>query len=241
MPLSGVESVAALSLSDVWLFVFSLLGLFLVPAALGRAVWFFPAAFAALSMFLIFAPPSLHPFRNPWTFLLLSQGAWALFALDLFARGRAARLLETVPVRALVALALFRWMGLRHVYAGLTGELPAGFALGTAAGELLTAGGALVLWTAWRPGAGWHRVALVLWNTWGLMTALGLGIRVARANPGLSFPPFTTPSYTMHGYFAQWPDGMETFLWIPLAICLHAAVFYKLLRAPAEPSQARLQ
>ncbi len=226
--LAVTEQVSAL-----WLFLFSLLGLCLVPAAVGRATWLFPAAFGGLAAFLLLAPPSLHPFLNPWTFVLLLQGAWILFALDLFTRGRVATALDAVPVRALVALSLFRFMGLRHVQAALGGDLPPEFALTLATGELFTASGALLLWIVWRPESGWHRVALVIWNAWGLMTALGVAFRLLRSAPALSFLPFTEPSFAAHAYFTQWPNALEAFFWIPLAVCLHLAVFYSLYRNPS--------
>jgi hypothetical protein len=225
--------VASAEVSVLWFFLFSLLGMFLVPAAAGRAAWMFPAGFAGLAAFLLLTPPALHPFLNPWVFTLLAMGMWVPFTVDLLARGRVARVLDAVPLRALVALALFRFMGLRHAQAALSGDLPPDIALATATGELFTATGALFLWAIWRPAGAWHRVLLVLWNTWGLLTALALAFRIFRSAPGLSFLPLAEPSFAVHGYFTQWPGALEAFFWIPLAICLHLAVFYRIHRQAA--------
>jgi hypothetical protein len=216
---------------NLLLFAFSLLGLFLVPAALGRSVWVVPGAFAAVALFVLFAPPGLHPQTNPWIYLLLLQGPWVLLAVDLLARGAIARKLDAVPVRALLAFALFRFMGLRYVLSALTGDLDGSFALEAAAGEFFAALGALILWATWpthRPPGRWYRGILVFWNTYALMTSLGLNFRILHSNPGL--PWGANPSRELHTYFVTWPNALDAFFWIPLAIGVHGAVFYRLFR-----------
>jgi hypothetical protein len=223
--------------ADLWLFFGSFLGLWLVPAALGRAVWIFPAAFATLGIFLLAAPATLHPAHNVWTWLLLSQAPWLLLVPDLLARGQVARALDSVPLRALLAWSLLHLIGVRHVFSALHGSLSPEVALGIAAGELITVAGALFLWLAYRPEKTWFRIVALFWNTHALFTSLDLSTRLARAHAGLTV--WSDPSPEIHLYFATWPGSLEAFFWIPLAIGLHAAVFYKLLYTPSEARPAR--
>ena len=222
-----------MTLSDFLLFAFTLVGLFLVPAALGRAAWAVPAGLAGVGLVLFFAPASLHPAVNPWVHLTLSQGPWILLVLDLAFRGRINRVLEPVSMRALIAFSLFRFMGARFVFSAINGDLMPTFAVQAASGELLTALGALLLWALYRPATRWYRVLLILWNTYGLWMALGLNFCVLRADPGLPFAGGYA-SREVHRYFSIWPNGIDAYFWMPLAICIHAAIFFALLRPKQE-------
>lgn len=215
------------SLSELWLFAGSIFGLLLVPAALRRAAWIFPAWFAGLGLFLLAAPASLHPERNVWVWLLLSQGPWIFLVPDLFARGRAARALDAVPLRPLLAWSLLHLLAGRHVFSALAGELPPDFALSIASGEVLTALGALVLWIVCRPEKTWFRILAMFWNAQAFAGSLAWSLRLLRAHGGL--PAWGSPAPELHAYFAAWPGSLEAFFWIPVAIGLHAAIFYKLL------------
>jgi hypothetical protein len=223
--------------ADLWLFGWSLLGLWLVPATLGRAAWIFPAWFAIAGVFVIAAPDGMHPGEHFLVWLVGSQAPWVLLIPDLLARGRAARLLEAVPLRALLAWSLVHFMGVRHLLGALQGDLPAGFALETAAGETLSGLGALLLWLVYRPEKRWFRFLALFWNAHALVTSLALSARLLRTHTGL--PVWGAPSLEIHGYFASWPGSMETFFWIPLAIGLHLAIFYKLLYNRDSMSPAR--
>jgi hypothetical protein len=225
--------------ADLWLFAASLLGLWLVPAALGRAAWIFPAAFAALGLFLLIVPVSMHPGQNVWVWLLLSQTPWLLLVPDLLAHGRAARMLDNVPVRALLAWSLLHLVGVRHVLSALHGALSPEVALEMALGELITVVGALLLWLVCRPEKDWFpkfwfRVAALLWNSHALLTSLDFSTGLARAHTGMTV--WSDPSPETHLYFAAWPGSLEALFWTPLAIGLHAALFYKLLRARPDAS-----
>jgi hypothetical protein len=215
--------------SDHILFAFSLLGLFLVPAVLGRAVWAIPAGLAGVSLFILFAPANLHPHNNPWVHLLLSQGPWMLLVLDLVCRGNISRLLGPVSLRAWLAFALFRFMGLRFIVAAITGDLNPTFAVEAATGEFFAALGALILWVFSRPQSRWYRGLLIFWNTYALIVSLTLNFRILRADGNL---PFTTgyASREVHAYFATWPNALDAYFWIPLSIGIHAAIFYTLVR-----------
>jgi hypothetical protein len=225
-----------LALADLWLYAFSLIGLLLVPAALGRVVWIFPAGFAVVGLFLLAAPSALHPEQNAWTWLLLSQAPWLLLVPDLLARGRVARLLDVVPLRALLAWSLLHFMGVRHAVAALSGDLAPGFAVDIAAGETVTGIGAAFLWMLCRSEkirfSFWFRMVLIFWNTHALFTSLALSTRLLRAHGVL--PAWGDPSPEIHAHFAAWPNSLETFFWIPLAIGLHAAIFYKLFHYRAD-------
>jgi hypothetical protein len=218
--------------ADLLLFAFSLLGLFLAPAALGRAVWALPAALAGAALFILFAPAPLHPFFNPWVHVLLSQGPWMLLVLDLAFQGRISRLLGPVPVRALLAFSLFRFMGLRFIFSAITGEMAPDFAVEAAIGEFFAAFGALGLWAAYpkgRPPGRWYRGLLVFWNTYAMVTSVALSYRVLRADPGLPLG-LARPSREVHAYFSTWPHALDAYVWIPLAIGIHAAIFFALAR-----------
>ena len=218
-----------MTISDIILFAFSLLGLFLVPAGLGRAAWVLPAGLAGVGLYVLFAPASLHPHDNPWVHVLLSQGPWMLLVLDLACRGNISRLLDSVSLRALLAFSLFRLMGVRLVFSALTGDLAPEFALEAVTGELLAALGALVLWAFYHPQSRWYRGVLIFWNTYALVVSLALNFRILRADGNI---PFTVgyASREIHRYFATWPNALDAFFWIPLGIGVHAAIFHTLIR-----------
>jgi hypothetical protein len=225
------------TISDIILFAFSLLGLFLVPAALGRAAWTIPAGLAAVALYVLFAPASLHPHANPWVHALLSQGPWMMLALDLVCRGNISRLLDRAgaattpdgPLRSLLALSLFRFMGLRFVFSAITGDLAPGFALEAATGELFAALGGLALWAFYRPRSRLYRGILIFWNTYALVASLALNFRILRADP--YFPlSGAAASREVHHFFTSWPNALDAYFWIPLGIGVHAAIFYTLIK-----------
>ncbi len=216
------------SLSDIWFFGISVVALALVPTAFATRAWIFPAWFAGIGVYLLVAPAALHPAWNVWVWLLLSQGPWIALVPDLLSRGRAARSLDAVPLRSLLAFSLLHLLGARHVFSALSGDLPPDFALEIASGETLTAFGAGILWLFCRPEKLWFRLLAMFWNAQALTGSLVWSWALLRAHTGL--PVVGVPSPDLHAYFGGWPGGLEAFFWIPLAVCLHAAVFYKLLR-----------
>lgn len=227
-----------LHLGDWWLFASCALGLLLVPAALGRFAGVVPAAFVGLGLFLIAQPelpPVLQPSRSVVIWFLAGVLPFLLLVPDLFARGRAARLIDTIPLRALLAWALVHVMGLRHVLSAMVGELEPGFALATASGEFFSAVGAAVLWLWHRPGSRWFRVAALFWNIHALITTLELAVHLVLAHPGM--PVLNRPDPGTFAYFSRWPGALEALFWTPLLLCLHSAIFYKLVRP--EPQIAR--
>ena len=220
-----------LSPADLWLFVGSFLALLLVPATLGRAAWLFPAWFAGVGLFTLFAPEALHPAGNVWVWLALTQGPWLLLVPDLLARGLAARALDAVPLRALLALSLLHLIGARHVFNALHGALAPEAGLEIAVGDTLTALGAAALWTLYRTGRTsrlWFRLLALFWNAHALAGTLAFSVRLARAHPAAP-AAWQVPEPELHALFAGWPGALEALFWVPLALVVHAAVFYKLI------------
>jgi hypothetical protein len=235
------------TLSDLLFCGFSLLGLFLVPASLGRRAWTLPAAFGALGLYLYVAPASLHPGGNPWIALALSQGPGILLLFDLMARGRVAREIDPVPLRELLAFSLVHLTFLRHMVSAARGDLPLLFAFEAAFSGVLLSAGALLLWALHprrdRPLRAWYRALVMVWNTWGLLGVLEFGFRVQRAAPDFPFAAWARPSRELHAYFTGWPGALDAFFWVPLAASIHLAIFYRLfkrtsgaLHAPASVS-----
>lgn len=218
-----------MTISDIILFAFSLLGLFLVPAALGMAAWAVPAGLAGVAAILLLAPAGLHPAVNPWTHVVITQLPWVLFVLDLLFNGRIARRLTPVSIRSLLAFSLFRFMGLRLIFAAATGDLTPLWAVEAASGEFFAALGALILWAIYRPQSRWYRALLIFWNTYALMMALGLNFRVLRADPGLPLS-FGHASREVHLFFNSWPNALDAYFWMPVAIGVHAWIFWALWR-----------
>jgi len=227
-----------LTLSDLWLFASCALGLWLVPAALGRFAGVFPAAFGGIGVLLIAQPelpPLLQPSRSVALWFLVAFLPVLLLLPDLFARGRAARLLDTIPLRPLLAWSLVHVMGVRYILEAFIGALQPGFALGAASGAFFSALGAGILWVWHRPGSRWFRFAALFWNVHAFVTTCELAVHLLRAHPGM--PVLDRPDPGTFAYFAHWPGALESLFWIPLLLCLHAAIFYKLVRP--DPQVAR--
>lgn len=225
--------------ADLWLFAFSVVGLLLVPAALGRLAGGVVAGFGVVGLVLIAEPelpPALQPSQSSAIWFLMTLVPFLLLIPDLFARGRAARVLDALPTRALIAWSLVHAVGVRHILSALQGDLPPLYALGLAAGEFFTVLGALFLWFFFRPEARWFRILALFWNAQALLATLELAVGLQRAHPAMPF--LFEPSPEVFAYFAAWPGNLEALFWVPLMLCLHAALFYKLLRPQNEHSQS---
>lgn len=214
-------------LSRWMLYAFSIVGFFLVPSALGRWVWTFPAGFTGLNLFLFFAPEVLLPRENIWVYLFISQATWILFCADLIFRGRISLVIENVPLRSWILLPVFRFLGAGFFFMAYTGDLPFEFALKYSFGESVTALGALLLWMTFHPDNAWYRSLLFFWNAYGLMAALMLDWVLLYSHPAL---PVGQPSFDIHGYFMGFPMVWVPLFWVPLSICVHAMIFFKLYR-----------
>ena len=219
-----------MNLPDLLFCAFSLLGLCLVPAALGRNAWGVLLAFAALGLLLLIAPAPLHPARNVWVALALSQGPWLLLALDLMARGRIALAVDPVPLRPWLAFSLVHLLALRHLLSAAHGDIPPLFAFEAAFAGFLISLGALALWLVNRPGSGWYRGLALFWNTWALIHAVELGLRIQRTAPDFPLASWAEPSRELYGYFTGWPGALDAFFWIPLSAAIHLVIFYKIFQ-----------
>jgi hypothetical protein len=218
----------------IFLCAFSLLGFFLAPGGLGRHAWLLLGWFTGVNLLLLFAPESLQPRENLWIYIVLSQAPWFLFCLDLLFRGRVGRIVSQAPLRPWIAWPLFRLMSIGGVFAMYAGDLPFEFALRTAFSDAVTALGALALWAAYRPRNLWYRGVLLFWNAYGLIAAVAASAQLLWAHPD---NPLGRPSLDIHGYFSGFPMEWIPFFWMPLAICIHAAIFFKLY-SDVEPTPA---
>jgi hypothetical protein len=223
-------SIAPFALPEVWLFAFTATGLLLLPAALGRWANGVLAAFTVLGLILIAAselPVPLQPSRSVAIWFLVTQVSWLLLIPDLFARGRIAKVIDEIPLRPLLALGCIHFLGVRHLFSAMQGELSAGLALWITSGEFFSALGAVVLWTFFRPHSRWFLFAVLFWNAHALFTTLEFSTKLFLAHPGIPILPHPNPE--LFGYFSTWPGSLEALFWTPFYVCLHLALFYKLL------------
>jgi|GEM_PF-3873604 len=231
-----MTSAWLLTPADLWLFTFSVVGLLLVPAALGRLAGGVVAGFAVMGFLLIAEPelpPALQPSRSSAIWFLMTLVPALLLLPDLFARGRAARVLDGIPTRALIVWGVAHAVGVRHVLSALQGDLSPVYALGLASGEFFSALGAVALWVFYRPQARWFRVLALFWNAHALLGTAEFAWTLQTAHPAMPFLFRSAPE--TFGYFAAWPGNLEALFWTPLLLCLHAGLFYKLLRPHEEP------
>jgi hypothetical protein len=226
-----------MTLSDLWLFAISVLGLWLVPPALGRLAGGFVVAFGVMGLFLIAQPELpilMQPAHSPALWFLLTLVPLALIIPDLFARGRIARVVDEVPLRDLMGWSVIHVLGLRHIFSAMQGDLEVGYALSLVSGEFFSAFGAVVLWIWNRPSSRWFLVLALFWNIHALVTTLEFSVRLMTAHPGIPF--FSNPSPGHFSFFSSWPGALESLFWAPFLLCLHATLFYKMLRVtPLRP------
>jgi len=230
--------MAILAQADLWLYAFSVVGLWLVPAVAIRGFQtelpgLVLITFGVVGIALIAAPemsPALQPARSVAVWFAISQLPWLLVLPDLFSRGRVAQVLDDIPLRALFGWSVFHFMGVRHILSVLRGDLSPTLGLTIASGEFFSGLGALVLWLIYRPQnvrKTWFLIAALFWNAHALFTSLEFSTRLLRAHPGLPF--WGKPAPDLFAQFAVWPGSLEALFWTPLAIMLHAGLFYKLL------------
>jgi hypothetical protein len=135
--------------------------------------------------------------------------------------------IRSVPLTALVAVNIFRILGLFFVLLYLTGRLPAPFAPTAGWGDIFIGVTApAVAWLVARREPGWRGVAW-LWNSLGLLdlvVAVGLGLTSAEGSPlrlfftGPSTAPMTNLPWILIPGFA-----------VPLLAVIHFAIFDRLL------------
>lgn len=212
---------------DLVIYAFSLLGFTFLPAHFGRKVWLLVAWFVGVNAFFLVARAGYLDWHSPYLFSALGQVPWILFVLDLLFSGQLARRLSAIPVREIVLWQTIRLMGLHYVVAFFGGYAPRGFALEAGFSELITGLGAIGLYAVYRPERGWYRTLLIFWNTYGLTSAVVTSYRVFLSNPDI---PFNRYSREVFQYMTDYPQNWVYCFWLPLAIGMHAAVFYKLYK-----------
>jgi hypothetical protein len=210
---------------DLALFVFSLAGFASLPAHLGRLLWLLVAWFAALNVLFLAGAAAGFGWERPWLFAALGQAPWILLVLDLLFRGRLSGPVAAVPMREILLWNVTRVMGIHYILAVYGGYAPQEFAVEAGFSEIITGLSALVLWAFHRPDSGWYRTLLIFWNTYGLTSAVVTAWRTLLSNPQM---PFSRYSREIFQYMTDYPQSWVYCFWLPLAISMHAAVFYKM-------------
>jgi hypothetical protein len=219
--------------SDLVLYISSVLGFVLLPAHLGRRVWALLAWFLFVNVAFLIGLPYTPNWQRPYLFVLIGQVPWILFLADLFFRGRISRVLAEIPLRELVLWQAVRLMGIHFVLGAIGRHVPQEFALQIGFSEIITGLGALGLYALYRPQSGWYRTLLIFWNTYGLTSVLAAEYRTILSNPHL---PVARYSQEIFQYMAAYPQNWLYCFWYPIAIGMHASVFYKLYLGRASGS-----
>jgi hypothetical protein len=211
---------------DAAIYVFSLLGFALFPAHLGRKVWALVAWFVAVNVAVTLG----HwweplDWQRPWLFAALGQLPWILFVLDLLFRDRLSGPVAAIPMNELLLWHAARLMGVHFIVGIYGGYAPQGFSLEAGFSEIITALGALLLWLIYSPDRGWFRTLLIFWNTYGLTSALVTDYRIFLSNPNLGFARYSREIFQ---YMTGYPQSWMYCFWLPIAIGMHAAIFYKM-------------
>lgn len=219
---------------DLVLYLFSLLGFFLLPAHFGRKVWILVAWFVGVNGLFLLARAGYLDWQSPYVFSALGQIPWILFVLDLLFRGRLSVRLARIPMREIVLWQVTRLMGIHYVLAIFGGYAPKVFALEAGFSEIITGLGALGLYLLYRPERGWYRTLLIFWNTYGLTSAVVTAWRVLMSNPDI---PHARYSREVFQYMTDYPQNWVYCFWLPMSIGMHAAVFFKMYheRSRREP------
>jgi len=213
---------------DLALYAFSLLSFAFIPAHFGRKVWLLVAWFLALNLAFLLGIWDFLDWQGPTFFVVCGQVPWILFVADLLFKGRLAPKVLAIPMRELLLWQITRLMGVHFILAIYGGFAPDEFGLQVGFSEILTGLGALGLYLANRPERGWYRTLLIFWNTYGLTSVLSAEYKIFLANPKL---PFTRYSREIFQYMISYPQNWVYCFWFPIAIGIHAAVFYKMYQA----------
>jgi hypothetical protein len=217
---------------DLVLYGFSILGFAFLPGRLGRWVWGLLAWFLVVNVLFLMNLWDAFEWHRPWLFAALGQLPWLLVILDLGFRGRLSIIAAAVPMRDFLLWHTTRIMGVHFILAIYGGYAPEEFGLEVGFSEALTGLGALALFFLYRPGRPWFRTLLIFWNTYGLTSAVAAQYRILFSNPEL---PFARYSREIFHYAGAYPQNWAYCFWFPLAISLHAALFYKMYLNRTKP------
>ncbi len=132
---------------------------------------------------------------------------------------------QSIDLKLLVVLHLWRFVGLGFIIGWLAGVLPAGFSLPEGLGDTVAAAGALVLFTVLRKGKapkGW----LLAWNIFGLIdliSAITVGILYSNSSIGILNKETVNTSFMV-----SFPVNIIPTFFVPFFILLHLLTFKKI-------------
>lgn len=210
---------------DLVLYGFSILSFAFLPAHFGRKVWLLVAWFLGVNVAFLLGFWEFLDWEGPAFFILTGQLPWILFIADLLFKGKLAPKVAAIPMRELLLWQITRLMGLHFILAIYGGWAPEEFGLQAGFSEIITGLGALGLWIWYKPDRGWYRTLLIFWNTYGLTSVLSAEVKILLSNPHL---PFSHYSREIFQYMATYPQNWAYCFWFPVAIGMHAAIFYKM-------------
>ena len=214
---------------DLVLYLFSIAAFALLPAHFGRKLWILVTWFLVLNFGFLLDFWDFLDWEGPAHFIILGQLPWILFVLDLLFKGRLSTKVAAVPMREFLLWQITRLMGIHFVIAIYGGYAPEEFALQVGFSELVTGLGAVGLYLAYRPEKGWYRTLLIFWNTYGITSVLSAELKTFLSNTHLPFSRHY--SREIYQYMTSYPQNWEYCFWFPIAIGMHAAVFYKMYLA----------
>ncbi len=210
---------------DLLIYFFSYLSLTLIPNFFGRKIWWVVAWFIAVNfIFLLGFIPGFN-LGNPLLFLALGQLPWVLIVADLIFSGKLSSKIGEIPVHEILLWQITRLMGLHFILGIFGGHVSAEFAAPLGMSEVLTGIGAVILFFGFNPEKNWHKTVLIFWNTYGLTSVLSGEYHIVVSNPSFGF---SRSSNEVFQYITAYPQNWQYCFWFPIAICLHATIFYKI-------------
>jgi hypothetical protein len=212
---------------DLVVYAFSILAFAFMPAHFGRKVWLLVAWFLALNLAFLTGIWDLLDWHGPNFLVACGQLPWILFVADLVFNGRLAGKVAAIPMRELILWQITRLMGLHFILAIYGGYAPDEFGIQAGFSEIITGLGAVGLYFAYRPGSGWYDTLVLFWNTYGLTSVLSAEYKIFLSNPRL---PLGQYSREIFQYMISYPQNWVYCFWFPVAIGIHAAIFYKMYR-----------
>lgn len=196
-----------------------------IPASFGKKVWLVLAWFVGVNAVFLLDLGNVVEWRNPMIFLTLGQAPWILVVLDLLFKGKLSSKVAAIPLRSIILWQTTRIMSVHFVFTIFGGLAPATFSAPVALSEIITGLGAVVLYFKFNAESSNYRMVLLFWNTYGLTSMLSAEYRIFFANPQLRFFRGDADVIT---YLTSYPQAWCYCFWFPLAIGMHAALYYKL-------------
>jgi len=210
---------------DLIIYVLSFFCLALIPASFKKMIWVVLLWFVGINVLFFFNLVPAFNWRNPIVFIALGQAPWILVALDLIFKGRLSPKVETIPLQSMILWQTTRIMSI-HFFLSLFGGLtPPTFSGPVALSEIVTGLGAIVLYFKFNPESNLYRTLLIFWNTYGLTSILSAEYRIFLSNP---HHRFYRGDGDIFSYITSYPQSWCYCFWFPIAIGMHAALYYKL-------------